>query len=334
MEKKKKDIDKNIIEEEDTFKLIKQKLVDHNYFFVNFYHKLKVDKLYLISFLITLVFFGIIGTIKVKEADGYYDKKNASAKVDASSTDTTLTPAEEAKDDKVDVTDYVGIYSKEYILDNVINFGENCSVDSYKYIYQITSDGKITKYFQNSCIGTIKIWSDEFKYNNTNGARYIGTSKMNFTFGTNKIKEVDGETFKTDTDISTITESKNIEELDITFYGASTVIMTNTNLLLLSKDKVSSPIDDKYTNNGGNLTKRFYKSSTEYQYNFIVFNHTVEDICNVDNKEIADDEIIYKTYSIRYDASSDNFLDAKEIVSRTKSDSCKNYKKDLANLKE
>ena len=343
MKKSKKDINeikkiKNVeeleeIEDANPTDIIKEKLSEHNFFFVHFIKRLKTDKFYLFSFIITLIFLCIVGTVKVKQSDGVLYKKDNKTPEVTNSNDTTLTPADETKKEVVDVTDYVGTYSKEFILDNVINFGENCSVDTYKYIYQIQADGKITKYFYNSCIGTIKIWEDTFKYNNANGARYIGTSNMNFTFSTNKIKEVDGSTFKIDKEISTIKESKNIDEIDISFYGNSTVIMTNTNLLVINNDKVSSPIGEEYNNNGGNLTQRFYKSSNEYQYNFIVFNKTVEDVCDASNTD-DENELVYTTYSIRFDSGSDNFLEPKKVVSRTKSDSCKNYKKDIANLKE
>ena len=62
--------------------------------------------------------------------------------------------------------------------------------------------------------------------------------------------------------------------------------MTNTNLLVINNDKVSSPIGEEYNNNGGNLTQRFYKSSNEYQYNFIVFNKTVEEVKSKPKKKI------------------------------------------------
>ena len=121
-------------------------------------------------------------------------------------------------------------------------------------------------------------------------------------------------------------------------YGLNTIIMTNTNLILLNKEKASSPISEEYTSPVTSLKKRFYKSSNEYQYNFIVFNTDIDEICatqepsNIENVETSDET--YKIYSIRYDASSDNFLEPKLLVSRTKSDSCENYKKDLSILKE
>lgn len=326
------------IEEDTTISKIKNKLNEHNFFFKNFLEKLKVDKIYLISFLITLTFLSVTSVIKVKHADGYLNKNQTDINQKENNDDTTLTPAKDAEQEEIDVSDYVGIYSKEYILDNVITFGENCTVDSYKYIYQINNDGTISKYFNNSCIGTIKIWSDKFKYNNNDGARYIGTKNMNYTFNTNKLKEVDGETYKIDTDITTIKESKNIEEIELSFYGLNTIIMTNTNLILLNKEKASSPISEEYTSPVTSLKKRFYKSSNEYQYNFIVFNTDIDEICatqepnNIENVETSEET--YKIYSIRYDASSDNFLEPKMLVSRTKSDSCENYKKDLSILKE
>ena len=153
------------IEEDTTTNKIKNKLNEHNFFFKNFLEKLKVDKIYLISFLITLTFLSVTSVIKVKHADGYLNKNQTDINQKENNNDTTLTPAKDAEQEEIDVSDYVGIYSKEYILDNVITFGENCTVDSYKYIYQINTDGTISKYFNNSCIGTIKIWSDNYPYN-------------------------------------------------------------------------------------------------------------------------------------------------------------------------
>ena len=330
---------KKVKESKEKIKKKVQELKGSKLFLVAFIRELKKDKKFLLSFIITLIFIATMTTLKVKEAESAYTNKKKSSQItqevvnDETTTITTKEEANESSDnDQPDVSDYVGIYSKEVKLDNVIQINDTCSIDSYKIIYQVKKDRSIKKYFSNSCIGIVKIFSDTLTYNSYGGAKYISANDINYTFNDNTLKEVDGDKYELDDDISNIKEKKALEEAELYFYGSNIVFLTNTNLILISNNKVTSPITDDYKNNGGNLEKRFYKSENiKYQFNFIVFKN--EEAISCYDKEENDDPL-YTIYSIRYDINSNNFMSIKEVLARSKSNSCTTYEEDLETLKE
>ena len=307
----------------------------------NILKRILADKLYLVCFSITVLFFLVITTTKIHKDNLRIKSLNESPLIKQINSSTNN---ETEKITELDISDYVGIYSREIKMNTPVEVNELCQVDSYKYVYQIKSDKTINKYFYNSCIGSILIKSDKLNYVYYGGARYIGTTDMNFIFGLNILKEVDGYSYKIDEDIVVIREDKKIDDVELDFYSDNIVIMTYNNLYLLNDKEIKYQIPDEYQNNGGNLEKRFYKSEIKHQYNFITFKNGHQDICynfpqseeqtSEDAPQDLATDIAYGIYSVRYDVNTNKFMGIKEIVVRTKQESCLKYEEDLKLLVE
>ena len=283
-----------------------------------FFNYLKADKMYFFTFLVTLSFLGFIST---RNIDFNIEKKHVDS----------LTHLVEVPDvPELSISDYVGIYSRDVKLDIPIKLNDVCVLDSYKVVYQVNKDNTIKKYFYDSCVGSILISSEVLDYMFNGSNKFIGTEYHSYQFGTNSIKEVDGFTYYIDDDLFSIKESIKHSDIEVKFYGDSIVFLTPNDLILSNGNYISS-ISSIYNNVGGNLGVRFYNSKTKHQYNFIVFNGFDENLCSDQN---LSDELGYTIYSIRYDVNSNNFLEAKEVVSRTKSDGCLYYLEDLKKLEE
>ena len=286
-----------------------------------FWNGLKENKLYLLSFLITLGFIVFSSCDRVKDSEGFYSFKfNKEDVVDKKSDEGTTSAT---ANDEVDVKNYIGVYSREVNLIDAIKVG-SCSLDSYKIVYQIRNDRTITKYFYNSCLGTIKIWSEELKYASSSGARYISANNIYFLFGNSGMKEVDGFTYKLDSS-ENMKENKKVKDVDLYFYDNNIVLLLNDNLVLVDGDTISYNLKDEYKSNGGNLDKLVYKMD-DYTYKFIVFSSGDAKSCYDSSN---DDSLNYTIYSITYDTDNKKFGNVKEIVSRKISDGCSLYKTDL-----
>ena len=252
---------------------------------------------------------------------------------------------------EVDVSDYIGIYSREVKLTEPITLNETCKIESYKFLYQVKKDKTITKYFMNDCAGTIKMWSDKASYVSSGGAKYISANKISYLFSPTSMKEVDGETYNIDNSITTIKENTN-KDNEVYFYDDNIVIKDKTNLVLLKGNTVLYNLNSNYiafgninnytrldftitANNGGNVETRVYKAGATNQFNFIVFsNNDSKNNCYTEFNEDDEDSLVYTIYSIKYNTSSNNFDEAKKILSRNKSEKCDNYEDDLKNLEE
>ena len=119
--------------------------------FIDIVKKLKEDKLYLSSLIITLLFIGISSYNGVKNVVELYNEDNNIKVNNPNDVDNTSLTTD------IDISNYIGIYSKEISLESPIKLNSTCTISSYKYIYQINSNKKITKYLSNECLGTIKI---------------------------------------------------------------------------------------------------------------------------------------------------------------------------------
>ena len=289
----------------------------------------KENKLYLLSFLITVAFLGIVSIQKVKESDGFlhFGEENP-VESDSTSKEEETESVSATTNDSLDVSNYVGIYSREVILSSPIKLSNSCTLSKYKELYQIKKDKTIQKFIYSSCLGTYKIWGDTLGYVSTSGARYISSHGINYLFGQNSMKEVDGETYKIDTGITTIRVGSKINDLEITFYDGGIVFLTNDNLISTSNGNVTYVLSDNYSNNGGNLTKRVYQSSNKV-YKFIVFYSGDKNNCTSSES----DELNYKIYSITYNDESKILENVKEIVSRNQNDGCSIFDEDLEELK-
>ena len=326
----------NELNDELVTKKKKDKSENPYYLFVTFVIKrLREDKLYLISFIITLLTVIVFSIFKVQDAEGYYEKNkpvnnaSVSTNVDNSNkSDVTL---------ELDVSDYVGIYSKEFSLESSLVLSDTCSINSYKLVYQVKKDKSIIKYFVNDCVGNIKIWSDKLDYVSNGGARYISANDINFLFSTNHMKEAYGDTFNIDDDISSIKEKKLLKDYDTSFLGTNIILHGNKELIAIKGNKVSFKLTDNYVSNGGGLDKLVYKSSIKNQYNFIVFANEENANCYGAASITVptfNDGINYKIYTIKFNTEKDSFNDPKEIISRNKVDGCNLFNEDLETLKE
>ena len=278
---------------------------------------LKNDKLYFFAFIITIVFIFTSSFHKIRTVD--YNKDKLENEV-----------VSEPVVDTLSIQDYVGIYSRVVSLDDSVVINNLCEIDSYKIVYQIKKDSTINKYFYNSCIGSALISTEVLDYLYNGSSRFIGTENYSYQFGTNYLKEIDGYSYYIDEDLFSIKESLKVNDINLYFYGDNVLFLTNDDLILENDSKVVS-VSSIYPSKGGDLNRRFYPSLNKYQFNFIVFNRDDNLSCT---SEIESDEIAYKVYSIRFDVNSNNFLDAKEVVSRTKSDGCEFYQEDLKKLEE
>ncbi len=298
--------------------------------------RFKEDKLYFMSFVITVLFIAVFSLYKVYDAEGLYTHKKNNDEV----TDTNVTPSVSPSVDvneTLDVTDYVGIYSREIILDNPVELSDTCTITSYSIVYQIKKDKSISKYFMNDCLGNYLMWKDELSYVSTGGARYISANNVNYLFSASNMKEVDGDAYKLNQDISSIKESKKYKNVDLVFDNNYLILMSYDNLYLINENKIDFELNNEYKNNGGSLKQRVYSSNEQGFYKFIVFSN--DEKMNCYNNEIMDsvdfvDGNLYTIYTIKYDFTEHKFGDALKKVTRNKSDGCDNYDDDLSFLTE
>lgn len=289
------------------------------------------DKLYIICFTITILFFLIIASNKIQRNN----TTSVNAPKDAAVKE--IAPINNGEEIiELDISDYVGVYSRTITMNKPIYINAFCTIESYKYIYQIKSDKTINKYYYNSCIGSILIKSDKLNYVTYSGSRYIGTEEMNFAFEPNILKEVDGYIYKIDEDIVVIKEDKRLDDVNLDFYADNIVITTKNNLYLVQEKDLKYELNDEYLNTFYPIDKTVYKSNIKYQYNFITYKEESNDYCYTftEENENTKNDIVYYIYSVRYDVNTNKFMDIKEVIARTKEESCSNYNKDLNLLNE
>lgn len=306
--------------------------------FFLFLAKLRSNKLYLLSFIITVLFVGITSLNKVKDSEGFYKVTNSDTTKQDSVTPVVSASDEEDDskdnlDEDVDVSDYVGIYSREVTMSSSIIIDDDTKIDSYEIIYQVKKDGTMIKYLKSDVLGVIKIWSGSLAISTENDVKYWTSHDTQFLFGTNgtSIKERDGELYSLSKD-SGIKENKKLDNVDVYFYNSDIVINTYDNLYLVKGSTISFDLNSLYPNNGGKESQRVFKSTKEYQFNFIVFSSGDESSsCFTDSE---DETTNYTTYSITYDSSIEKFKDASVIQTRTKKDGCDILESDLKELSE
>jgi len=307
----------------------KEKRVSSAYLFGKaFGEKLRTDKLFLLSFFVTLVFLCFLCYKTLRDSKSSYPgfinniipSKEETKKDDNSNV---------IVDETLDIRDYVGIYSRDVELASNVVLSDTCSFKDYKYIYQIKKDKTINKFLYNDCLGVIKVWSDKLDYVSSGGTKYIGTQSIHFLFSGTSMKEVDGDTYRLDENISTLKENVLINNLKV-YIKDNNVVFMNSNKLIIMKN--SSVLFDYNTlgNNGGNLNRLVYRID-ENNYKFIVFSNKENMNCYDKDSSL---DVVYKIYAITYDKEKQAFNDPKELVSRTHNDGCANWKDDLALLEE
>ena len=280
------------------------------------------NKKYFLSFIITMTFISII---VYNQFTDEVDKINIANDFEEEVVEAA--PKVET-DEELDVSKYVGVYSREITLNNTIKLN-SCDLSNYKLAYKIESNKKISKYFISDCTGITLIYDDTLSYYNTGGARYIGSSANNFIFGTNSMKELEGETYKIDDTLSRINVKSLDKNIESYFLDGGIVISTLNNVYLLKESVVSFEIPSSYENKGGNLDKRVYKQEG-ISFKVIIFSNDEKKSCYDDDE--AEDEV-YSIYQISYNKDKKEMDSMKKIITRTKKDGCKTYNEDLATLK-
>ena len=262
-----------------------------------FFVKLREDKLYLLSFIITLVFVVISAILFLEHSEGIITKrKNANMK----------------KVIKNVVSNDLLVYKYKVELNREIKVG-TCDVSSYYFILQ-GKNNKYDRYFMNDCLGT--------KLLNKNITK-VSIKGKELTYKNIAYTKDDKKVSETTTDI------------DIEVYNDNVILMSDDNLVLLENGNIKYISSDLYNNDGGNLEKRFYKSNRNYTYNFIIYSNGIEENCPIiEAAEEKKEDLVYTIYSVSYDINSNKFLDPLELVSRKNKDLCNHFNEDLELLKK
>ena len=298
-----------------------------------FGERLRSDKLFFVSFLITLFFVAVFSYRLLKNSEssypGFVNRFISNNEVSPTSDDND-NKAPVVVDEELDVSDKVGIYSREVVLNEGIQLSDSCKIDSYKYIYQIKKDNSIGKYLYNDCLGTIAVWNDKLDYVTIGDTKYIGTNDIHFLFSGTSMREADGDTYKIDDSITSIKEKNNIKNLEVNFVDNNVVFVGLKNLIVMKGNSVLFNLNKEYSNNGGKLNKMVYQID-KTNYKFIVFDNGEEMNCS---DEYTDDGLLYKIYSISYDKEKMIFNSAKEVLSRNKNEGCAHWEEDLELLRK
>ena len=300
-------------------------------FLRNFFYTLVHSKKYMLSFILTIFFFCSFFMRVTNNSEGFFQRLEN----DSNKKDNTVEPtvdddinSNKQVTDILDISDYVGVYSREVTLSEKVELNDSCSISRYKVVYKINKDKTIYKYFYNDCVGVIKIWNDTLKYNTINNVRYISTDNTNYLFSNSGIKEIDGETYRVDSDLDGIREKNNINGLKILFYDTSAVFMEQKNLVIIKGNSVVLNYKEQYKNNGGKLDSYVYQSKTDGKFNFIVFSN--EEALNCyEAYEESNEKDLYKIYSISYNKDNKSFNNPVIEVERKINEGCQNFDEDM-----
>jgi len=293
-----------------------------------FGERLRSDKLFLISFLITIVFVAIFSYKKLKDSESSYPNlinRLISNDEKQNNKDSANNNSKVSVDEKLDISDYVGIYSREVELSEKLKLNDSCTLDRYKLIYQVKKDKSITKYLYNTCLGSIKIWDDKLNYVTSGDTKYIGTEQLHFLFSGTSMKEVDGETYRIDDEFVSVREKNKIDGLYTYFYDNSIIFKDSKNLILLRGNSILFNLNNEYPNSGGKLDKYVFKADGK-MFKFIVFSNG--EALNCYEKAVEEDKPLYKIYSITYNDATTSFDKPTELISRNVNDLCANWKDD------
>ena len=326
-ETKNKKVDENVKLDKDNDVLdIKKELPKRKSYKVlilsSFIQKLKEDKLYLICFIITVFAFSVFSSTKVKEAEGAFNKKEDKV-VDKG---TTSNKVDTNKDDKFDVTSYVGTYVVSYSLDSKIMYGDSCEVSGYDFVYVIRKDNSISRYIVNECFGTVLLSSDILEYKITGNTRNIGSKRAIYVFNDNRLVEIDGLSYLKNDKYKLDSEITNLVNSNLTFYKDKFLVVNSNDLYLINGNKIEYELKPNTL-----LTKSIYKTS-DTTYRYFVYNMQEEFVCyepiNIAEESFVDQDI-YSIYSIDFDLDKLTFKESVLEKSRKRSDGCSTLNDDI-----
>lgn len=264
-----------------------------------FFGELRHNKLYLLTFLITIFFIGSCVIKDINKSEGMITKQRNANKVLKQVNKKTTTTNKNSND---------GIYKTNLTLSRSISIGA-CDINEYSYLIEVKNN-KNTKYFSNDCIGTVLMGNVTDK---------ITIKNKSFTLDNNTYNKDDTVDLK-------ITKSN----IDINIYDDNILLLGDDNLVLLNNDSILYTSTDIYQNNGGKLTKRYYKKDNTYK--FIIFENGLEEDCPATYDKTNNK--IYTIYSITYDTYANKLGDPVELVSRYNNDLCNYYEEDMRLLQE
>ena len=265
-----------------------------------FIAKFRDNKLYLISFIITLCVLSYLMFFIMKHSDGIITKRNKKQL----EIIENIKKAKKAND---------GYYTHNVTLNKKVDIG-TCTIDSYSYIFEV-KEGIFTRYFSNNCLGVVKLGEE------------TNINVVDYSFTTNNI------TYNKDASITSLIESNN-SSVSLYFYTDSIVMLSDVDLVLINNNKVSYINSENYINDGGNLSKRYYESENDDTFNFIVFYNKEEVPCYNDLSSINGKDKLYDIYQIHYNNALGKFDSPKLMVSRINEDYCLNYENDIDILKQ
>ncbi len=283
-----------------------------------FLQKLKEDKLYLICCIITIVSFFTFSLNKVKEAEGAF-KNNVV--INNGTVNETL-------EDKLDVSKYVGIYTKSYKLKNNIKYDSSCEISSYDLVYEIKSDNTINRYIVNECFGTVLINSDTLGYVKGENTRNIGTKSLIYVFKDDKLTELDGLTYTKNNKYELSTEVKDINSSNLIFINSKFILHNPNELYLVNgKDIETNIVTSKI------LAKSIFRVGNSFNFKYIVYSEGETEVC-YEPYHIAEvgfeDKESYKIYSLEFDQENLSFKESALLKTRKRSDGCSQLNDDLA----
>ena len=305
---------KNILSKKKNYKIL---VLD------SFIKRLKEDKLYLISFIITILAITIFSSNKVRDANGMFNsnKNNNEVKEEVN----------EKIDEKLDVTNYVGTYVKSIKLEKSFAYEDNCEITKYDLVYQIKSDNSINKYFNSECTGNVLIDSDTLGYVMALNTKNIGTTSNIYLFNNNKLNEIDGYTYTKNNKYEIDEDINSLSSTNLIFHRDKFIIYGANYLYFINGEEIETEI----VNSNSLLSKSIFRVGTTSDFKYIVYDKEETTTCYVPSLVIEvgfEDKESYSIYSISYDESISSFTEPKREVVRKRSDTCDTLNDDLASL--
>ena len=286
-----------------------------------FLQKLRDNKLYLFSFVVTVIAFCLFSLDKVKEGDGLFGKEDIKQ---------SEKEVNDLLEDKLKLNKQVGIYVKSFKLNKEVKYDTKCSFKSYDLVYEVLSDNKINKYIQNECLGTVLIYSDTLGYVKSESTKNIGTKGFIYVFKDSFMTELDGLTYKKNNNYKLNDDIKDLSSTKLVFHGDKYILETNNELYLINGESLESHISADSL-----LDKSMYRIGDTSNYRYIVYNEGETQTCYVKSSiEVEDfeDKNIYTIYVVKFDSENLTFTDPFIENVRNRSDSCDTLNEDLDNI--
>lgn len=287
----------------------------------SFINQLKEDKLYLICFIITIIFFGIFSFDKVRDGSGIFSSNDA---IESTKKENNLL------EEKLDMTKYVGIYVKNYRLNKTIKINDKCEFKTYDYIYQVNKNNKINKYMYNECLGTVLIYSDTLGYVKSENSKNIGSKSFIYVFKDNKLTELDGLTYTKNISYKIDDDILDLKDTKLIFHGDKFILDNVKELYLINGKEIETEIVTDSL-----LSKSVFRIKDSSNFKYIDYMEGETQTCYVKSttQEVGfEDKNTYTIYSVKFNEDTLSFSDPFIEVVRKRSDTCDTLNDDLSSL--